>query len=69
MRTVEIRVSQASLADTLNSMREWLDRERCNLAHFRHTSGEDGIIVISAGFATADDRHVDAFHRQFGGAE
>jgi hypothetical protein len=47
MRTVEIRVPQASLADILNSMREWLDRERCNLSHFRHTSGDDGIIVIA----------------------
>jgi hypothetical protein len=68
MRTIEIRVDRAEFADILNKMREWLDREKCYLSHFRHTSGEDGIIVISAGFPSADDPRVDAFHRQFGGA-
>lgn len=67
MRTVEIRIDQASFADTLKSMREWLDRERYHLAHFRHTSRNDGSIVISAGFANADDPRVEAFYRQFSG--
>jgi hypothetical protein len=67
MRIVKIRVEQASFADTLNAMREWLDRKNCYLAHFRHLSGDDGIIVISAGFAKADDPRVDEFERQFSG--
>jgi hypothetical protein len=68
MRTLEIRVSQASLADILNEIREWHDRKKCALSHFRHTSDEDGSIVISAGFATAEDHHIDAFHRRFASA-
>ena len=47
--------TQASFADTLNAMREWLDRRKCYLSHFRHVSGDDGTVVISAGFPTADD--------------
>ena len=35
MRTIEIRVPEASFADILNSMREWLDREKYPLSHFR----------------------------------
>jgi hypothetical protein len=66
VRTIEIRVDQASFADTLNFMREWLDREKYYLSHFRHMSGDDESIVISAGFADADDPRVDAFHRKFG---
>jgi hypothetical protein len=67
MRAIEIRIEQASFADTLAAMREWLDREKCNLLHFSHTSNADGTIVISAGFPGADNTHAEAFHRQFGG--
>jgi hypothetical protein len=49
-------------------MREWLDRERCNLSQFRHTSGEDGVIIISVGFSGTDGLKADAFLLQFGGA-
>ena len=69
MRIIEIRVDQAIFADTLNAMREWLDREKCYLSQFRHRSDDDGTIVISAGFSKADDPRVDAFHRQFSGVE
>lgn len=68
VRTIEIRVPEKSLAGILNSMREWLDREKCDLSHFRYTSGEDGVIVISAGFPNPDDPRVDAFHRRFANA-
>jgi hypothetical protein len=68
MRTIEIRVNQASLADTLSAMREWLDREKCYLSHFRHTNADDGTIVISASFSNDYDPRIDAFQRQFGGA-
>ena len=67
MRTVEIRIDQASFADTLSAMREWLDRRKCYLSHFRHVTGDDGIVVISAGFPSADDPRIDEFQRQFGG--
>jgi hypothetical protein len=40
--TIEIRVSQANFAETLNAMREWLDRARCHPSRFSHVSGEDG---------------------------
>jgi hypothetical protein len=66
MRTIQIRVDQANLADTLGAMREWLDRERCYLSHFRHEIGEGGIVIISAGFSNDYDPRVDAFQRQFG---
>jgi hypothetical protein len=67
MRIIEIRVDQAIFADTLNAMREWLDREKCYLSQFRHKNDDDGTILIIAGFSDADDPRVDAFHRQFGG--
>ncbi len=66
--TIEIRVSQANFADTLNAMREWLDRERCHPSRFSHVSGEDGNVVISISFPHADDPHLTAFHQQFGQA-
>jgi hypothetical protein len=65
MRTIEIRVYEDGFADTLAAMREWLEREKLYLAHFRHENG-DGIIVMSVGFANPDDPRVDAFHRKFG---
>jgi hypothetical protein len=68
MRTIQIRVNQASLADTLSAMREWLDREKCYLSHFRHENGDDGTIVISASFSNDGDPRIDAFLRKFGGA-
>jgi hypothetical protein len=66
MRTIEIRVDVGAFADTLGAMREWLDREKLHLAHFRHENGK-GMIVMSVGFANPDDPRVDAFHRTFGG--
>ena len=68
MRTIEIRVNQTSLADTLSAMREWLDREKCYLSHFRQQSGDDGTVVISLSFSDDYDPRIDAFHRQFAGA-
>jgi hypothetical protein len=65
MRTIEIRVPEIKLADTLNGMREWLDREKCYLSRFRHESGKDGTVVISASFTNADDPRLDEFHQQF----
>jgi len=46
MRTIEIRVDPSGFADTLAAMREWLDREKLYLSHFRHENG-DGMIVMS----------------------
>jgi hypothetical protein len=66
MRIVKIKVGRANLADTLNTMREWLDRKKCYLSHFGHTSEGDGVIVISAGFAQEDDPRIDEFQQQFG---
>jgi hypothetical protein len=66
MRTIQIRVEEGTFADTLGAMREWLDREKLYLAHFRHEIG-GGMIVMSVGFSNPDDPRVDAFHRTFGG--
>jgi hypothetical protein len=66
MRIVKIRIDQAKLADTLNTMREWLDRKNCYLSHFGHMREGDGVIVISAGFPTEDDPRVDEFEQRFG---
>jgi len=68
MQSVEIRIKQPDLAAALSAMREWLDRERCNLLHFRHTSDGTGIIVINAGFAAGDHACAEAFRQHFGGA-
>jgi hypothetical protein len=65
MRTIEIRVPSARLADTLNAMREWLDREKCYLSRFRYESGNDGTAVISVSFSNNDDPRLDEFHQQF----
>ena len=54
MQSVKVSVKQVDLAEILNTMREWLDRERCNLWHFRHAGDGTGLVVIDAGFATGD---------------
>jgi hypothetical protein len=41
MPSVEIRVNQAELPDTLNFMREWFDHRKCNVAHFDSTTDRD----------------------------
>jgi hypothetical protein len=66
MKSVEIRVKQADLAETLGAMREWLDREKCNLLHFSHTSDRTGIVVIDAGFSDGDHVCAEAFRQHFG---
>ena len=63
---VEVTVKQADLANTLAAMREWLDRERCNLSHFRHAGDGDGNVIIKADFS--DQACADKFHQHFGGA-
>jgi hypothetical protein len=68
VRTIEIRVSQAKLPDTLNTMREWLDREKFNLSRYSHVTEADGIVIINVSFPDTDDPRLDDFHRQFGGA-
>jgi len=68
MQSVEIRIKQPDLAAALSAMREWLDRERCNLLHFRHTSDGTGIVVINAGFAEGDHVCAEAFRQHFGAA-
>ena len=57
---------QVDLAEILNTMREWLGRERCNLWHFRHAGDGTGLVVIDAGFAAAD-ACAEAFRQRFGG--
>jgi hypothetical protein len=69
VRTIKIRVDQTGFAEVLSAMREWLDRERCHLTHFRHVTGDDRSVVISAGFANDGDPRIEAFQRQFGGAD
>jgi|HubBroStandDraft_6_1064221.scaffolds.fasta_scaffold65894_3 hypothetical protein len=64
MQSIEISVKRADLANILSAMREWLDRERCSLLHFRHADGGVGMVVISAGFA-AGDVCAEAFRRYF----
>jgi len=64
VQSVEIRVRQADLADTLTAMRVWLDRERCVLLHFRHAGDGMGSILINAGFAV-DDLCAERFRKQF----
>jgi hypothetical protein len=54
MRTIEIRVYEDGFADSLAAMRDWLEREKLYLAHFRHRN-DDGMIVMSVGFANPDD--------------
>lgn len=68
MRTVEIRVDLARLADTLGAMREWLDGRRCALSHFRHARDTDRTVVISVGFTAIDDTHATEFREHFDGA-
>ena len=68
MRTVEIRVKRASLADTLGAMREWFDSRRCAPSHFRQAGNVDGTIVISVGFTSNDDTRANEFRKQFDGA-
>jgi hypothetical protein len=69
MQSIEIHVKQLDLADTLGAMREWLDRKRCNLSHFRHTSDAAGIVVIiSVGFAAGDHACAEAFRQHFSAA-
>jgi hypothetical protein len=66
MQSVKIRIKQPDLAATLSAMREWLDRERCNLLQFRHGSDGTGFVVIDAGFAAGDDVCAEAFRQHFG---
>jgi hypothetical protein len=68
VKSVEIRVKQADLAAALSAIREWLDQERCNLLHFRHTSDATGIVVIDAVFAEGDHVCAEAFRQHFGAA-
>jgi hypothetical protein len=63
MPSVEIRVNQAELPDTLNFMREWFDHRKCNVAHFDSTTDRDGSVTINVAFDLADD--ATAFRRCF----
>ncbi len=66
MRTIEVRVPRAGLAETLGAMREWLDGRRCALSHFRHAHERDETILISLGFTSIDETDADKFCEEFG---
>ena len=64
VRTIEVKASRASFADTLGSMRLWLDNRRSPLVRFE-TASQDGIVLIKVSFE--DDGLADEFRREFGG--
>jgi len=48
----------------MNDMREWLDRYKATISHFRSATAVEGTVTITVGF-TATDANTDAFERRF----
>jgi hypothetical protein len=63
VRVIEVRTSRGTFADTLGSMRVWLDRHGRPLVRFETESHAD-TIVIKTQFD--DDALAEAFRQDFG---
>src|SRR5712691_8927729 len=63
-RVVEVRVSATVFADTLGTMREWLDRNSVIPVRFEHATERNENVLILVEF---EERNLaDAFRREFG---
>ena len=51
MPAVETRITRASFADTLGTMRDWLDHNASGPVKFETESQENGVILIRVEFA------------------
>ena len=63
-RVVEVRVSATAFADTLGTMREWLDRNSVIPVRFEHAAERDENVLILVEFEGGN--LADAFRREFG---
>ena len=63
-RVVEVRVSATVFADTLGSMREWLDRNSVIPVRFEHATERNENVLILVDFE--EGNLADAFRREFG---
>jgi hypothetical protein len=50
MECVEIRIHRSTFADTLQSMREWLDHHKSALTQFRSSLYARDLVIIHAEF-------------------
>ncbi len=62
-RVVEVRVSAIVFADTLGTMREWLDRNSVIPVRFEHATERDEKVLILVEFE--EGNLADAFRREF----
>jgi len=63
-RVVEVRVSATAFADTLGTMREWLDRNSVIPVRFEHATERNENVLILVEFEKGN--LADAFRREFG---
>jgi hypothetical protein len=64
MQSVNILVNQSILADTFNSMREWLDHYNFVLMNFNSTAAdENDTVILHANFDSAGE--ATAFYKRF----
>ncbi len=62
-RVVEVRVSATVFADTLGTMREWLDRNSVIPVRFEHATERNEKVLILVEFE--EGNLADAFRREF----
>lgn len=55
MPSFELKVELSDLPDVLTAMREWQDRHRSSITHFRSASDAAGTVTINVGFNLGDD--------------
>ena len=65
MRVVHVRVSQADFGEVFEGMREWLDRNNCELERFETEAGDASSVIIRAHFA--EDDLAELFRHEFQG--
>ena len=63
MHSVDLFVNRSILADTFNSMREWLDHNNSVLMKFSSTVGSNDTVILHAVFDHADE--AAAFYKRF----
>jgi len=63
-RVVKVRVSATVFADTLGTMREWLDRNSVIPVRFEHATERNENVLILVEFE--ESNLADAFRREFG---
>jgi hypothetical protein len=64
MRTVKIRLSGEDFSTAIVTMRDWLEKNRCEPTGYRYDEDEDRV-VVSVDFAV--DTQAEAFAKRFGG--